>query len=131
MIQLNGFTPEQIEEINKELHLGWNRKAVLAEHRRRMIAEMNRDEAVWGDDFQVTMRMDQTVALYWKMREGNEVWSDSGHLKYFRKHFPEVFVKTRAPKTKVGYRGPDRTSRRDAETQSGLLDKNGRALAAA
>lgn len=104
MIALNHFTPEQLKDIEAELRLGWNRKAVMAEMGRRQIAEINSEEVVWRDDWRVEMRMDAVVALYWKLREGNDVWEDSFHKGYFKKHFPEVFTKQRSGKIQHGYK---------------------------
>lgn len=136
MFQLNGFTDEQLADINAELRLGWARKAVEAELWRQEIAKLNQAEVAWGDDMQLTMRVDRTVALYWQAREGRDVWQDSSHLKYFKRHFPEIFVKSVAPKTRVGYVGNQRDTNstnghEEAQEGAKIVDQFGRAAAAA
>lgn len=133
MITLNGFTPEQMDDIAAELRLGWQRKAVEAEMRRRDIAAINAQDNYWRDDMVVTMRMDPVVNLYWKMREGNNVWEDDFHRKYFKKHFPEVFTKPKAPRTKLGWSRTLENGHKEAQegTKNGaaLVDRTGCALA--
>jgi hypothetical protein len=58
-----------------------------------------------ADGSHISMRLPSAVATAWRMREGKDCWKDSGHLKYFKKHFPEFFPKVHTGRTVVSVPG--------------------------
>lgn len=102
---LNGIDEETQRLVLEEFKQGELMNLIEAEKERRMIAEANKAPVYWHDGWRVRARVSKRILNQWILREGPDVWSDSFHQNYFRKHFPECFPKQISPKIQVGYTG--------------------------
>lgn len=77
-----------------EVRMEMERRAIAASHR-------GREERIGADGTRVTMRVPARAYHYWRLREGADVWNDTFHRDYMRKHHPELFPKHTTGRTVV------------------------------
>ena len=111
LIHTDGIDAETLDLVMKEFENAELQNQIKAEMERRAIARANAQPVYWRDDFRVKMRISPLMLNSWIRREGPDVWDDSFHEKYFRKHFPECFPKQISPKIQVGYSGEGKRER--------------------
>lgn len=91
------------EALKRELIAGIHAKDVMAEVEARRAAQINAQQhrtfgggSRAGSFGEVKMRLPVSVALAWKLREGQDVMRDPFWQGYMRKHFPGFFPRCRS-----------------------------------
>lgn len=107
MVRVHGIDGDTWKLVLEELHQGAMLQAVKAERELAAARELNnRVHFRSRDGTAVGMRVPRSAYAYWAAREGQGVWDDGFHLRYMRKHFPELWpARTEAAVLTVGWSG--------------------------
>jgi hypothetical protein len=103
LFQFNGMSESEIKDLEIEMRRGWEMERVKAAIAQRQVAKAMPEARAMNGLGRLRMQLDPLVHLWWRIREGPQVFKDKTFKRLFERDNPEVKVRCHGTKTMIGY----------------------------
>lgn len=97
----DGEDAEVLDELVKELRLGWHKKEVECEIRTQHASKIRQEATSMEGLGRLRLSIDPTSFHYWGQREGYEAWDDKGFVNEYERDNPQARVAQNSNKIQV------------------------------